>query len=313
MRVSATQAALALGVVTATPLLYAALGEFLHEKLGLLNAGVEGAMLMGAVTGYITAVHTSSILLGLIVAAAVTGVFNLVVYGIPVLLMRTSQILVSFAVWFIGDGLSAQLGVSYVSRPLQASAGNVDVPLLQHVPFLGEIFFRQPWPTYVAVVLTLAVAFLFARTTHGLSMRAIGEDPAAAHASGIPVRAWQAVYVSVGGALMGIGGAVLSLVATRTWASDMTAGRGFVAFALVIFVGWRALGLLWGSFLFGVLLVLGPVGEAHGWPIPPSMLDMAPYIFTILAVVLRIWRELRRSGTTAAPAALGLGFIRGQR
>ena len=112
---------------------------------------------------------------------------------------------------------------------------------------------------------------------------------------------------------MGIGGATLTLVVTGTWTSQITAGRGFVAFALVIFAGWRASGLIWGSFLFGLLLVLGPVGQAHGWSIPSSILGMAPYIFTVVVLTLRTWLELRRSGRTLAPAALGLVFVRGQR
>lgn len=310
---TATQAALALAVLAAAPLLYAALGELLHEKLGLFNAGIEGVMLIGAVVGYIVAVRSSSIPLGLAVGAISGAVFNLLVYGVPVLVMRSSQILVSFAVWFIGAGLSAQLGLTYVGRALPESVGATSIPLLDRLPFVGDIFFRQPWPVYLAVVLTLVVAFVLRRTSHGLSMRAIGEDPASAHASGIRVRAWQTFYVGVGGALMGIGGATLTLVVTTTWTSQITAGRGFVAFALVIFAGWRASGLLWGSFLFGLLLVLGPVGQAHGWSIPSSVLGMAPYVFTVVVLTLRTWRELRRSGTTLAPAALGLVFVRGQR
>jgi simple sugar transport system permease protein len=310
---SSTQSALALGVLAAAPLLYAALGELLCEKLGLLNAGIEGVMLMGAVSAYIVSVNTSSIVVGLLASASVGAAFTLVFYGVPVVFMRSSQILISFAVWFIGAGLSAQLGISYTSKNLPVTLNNTHVPYLSSLPFVGPVFFVQPWPFYGGVILAVCSGILFKHTRHGLAMRAIGEDPASAHAAGIRVRAWQTVYVSVGGALMGVGGGLLSVVVAQNWKEEMTAGRGFVAFALVIFAAWRPLNLVWASYVFGLLLVLGDIGQSNGWSVPAPFLSMMPYIATLLILGGRTWFQYRRSGVSVAPSALGVTFVRGQR
>lgn len=306
------QAALALAVIAATPLVFGALGELLYEKVGLFNAGIEGVMLIGAAVAFMVAVDSGSITLGLATALGAGALFTLVVYAIPVLYMRASQILVSFAVWFVGAGLSAQIARSYTNRSVEARLERTEIPVLSDIPYLGSILFNQYWPVYLGIGLVLLVGWMLVRTRHGLSMRSIGEDPASAHAAGIQVRSWQLFYIAVGGALMGAAGGILSVIVTGTWQEQMTGGRGFVAFALVIFAGWRPIGLLWGAYLFGLLLVLGDVGQANGWGIPAPVLSMLPYLFTIIVLALRSWRELRRR-TTLAPAALGAVFIRGQR
>jgi general nucleoside transport system permease protein len=286
------QASLITAVLAAAPLVYVGLGELLGQRVGLMNVGLEGTMLVGAATGYAVAVD-HGLALGLAAGAAAGGVFALVAYGVPVLGFGAPQVLAGFAVWFIGLGLSAQLGYSYVQRPVGISPHNVAIPLLARIPFFGKIFFDAPLFVYVGVVLVAATAWLLHWTRHGITIRAIGEDPEAARAGGIAVRRWQAFYVLVGGVLVGLGGSILSVIVVHTWRENVTAGRGFVALALVLFVRQRPLGLLWASYLFGILLILSSVGQEQGWGIPSPFLDMAPYAMTVAILLFRGRSDIR--------------------
>ncbi len=307
------EASLATAVLTGTPLLYASLGELLGERIGLLNIGLDGMMLIGGLSGFVVAVNTGSPTLGLLAAGAATAVFTLLAYTLPVLLLRSPQGVVGFGVWFIGVGLSSQLGQSYTSKSLKRGFTPVAIPGLHRIPWVGSILFDQPWPVYLGIVLTVLSAWVMARTRHGLNVKAIGEDPASAHAAGVPVRSWQTFYSGLTGFLVGMGGAVLTLALTFSWKAEVTAGRGWIALALVIFAGWRPLSLLWASFLFGGFLILADLGQVYGWGIPSEFLSMAPYVFTIVMLVLRAWRSTAARRTGAEPAALGLTFIRGER
>lgn len=186
----------------------------------------------------------------------------------------------------------------------------VDIPGLASIPWFGEIFFQQPWVVYAGVALAVCVGFILQKTRHGLSIRAIGEDPGSAHAAVVSVRLWQTVYVTCSGALMGLGGAVLSVVIAGSFQPGMTAGRGFVALAAVICVGWRPWRLIWASYLFGILIVLNGVGQSQGWDIPPEFLSMAPYILTTVAVIA--YARLARY-SARAPASLGIPFVPGEK
>ncbi len=307
------QASLAAAVVAATPLLYTALGELLGERVGVLNIGLEGIMLMGAVVGFIVAVKGHGAALAFLAGGGAGALFVFVTFAVPAVMLGASQVLVGFAVWFLGIGLSAQIGSSYAGQPLSLEVAVVKVPLLHDLPWVGPIFFEQIWPVYAGVALAAAVALLCSRTRHGLDMRAIGEDPASAHAMGVAVKRWQVFYSCVCGFLGGVGGAILSVAVLQNWAEQITAGRGFIALALVIFAGWRPLSLLWAAYLFGVFLVLANLGQAQGWGIPAPILSMAPYLFTVVILILRGWRALKASGAGLAPAALGVPFVRGQR
>jgi general nucleoside transport system permease protein len=308
------EASLATAVLAGAPLLYAALGELLGEKVGLLNIGLDGIMLMGAVTGFIVAVETGSALLGLFAGGAAGALFTVVVYTVPVVLLKSDQGIVGFAEWFVGTGLSAMIGASFTSRSLDGGGfTETNIPLLESIPYLGNIFFKQPWPVYLGVALTLVAAFVLMRTRHGLDMRAVGEDPASAHAMGVRVRSWQVFYSGVCGFLTGMGGAVLTLAVTLNWKDDVTAGRGWIALALVIFAAWKPLSLLWAAFAFGTFLMLAPFGQTQDWEISSSFLAMVPYIFTIAILAVRTWRAVRRKAFAAEPAALGMTFVRGQR
>lgn len=279
-------AAMITAVLAAVPLVYVGLGELLNQRVGIVNVGVEGVMLIGAAVGFVvTADHGMT--LGLLSGAAAGGGFALVAFGIPVIWLNAPQVLAGFAVWFIGLGLSAQLGYSYVQRPVNVGPEDVSIPLLHRIPYIGSVFFDAPFFAYIGVALVVFVAWLLRWTRHGLAIRAIAEDADAARASGIAVQRWQALYVFLGGVLVGLGGAILSIIVVQTWRENLTAGRGFVALALVLFVRQRPLGLLWASYLFGILLILSSVGQAQGWGVPSPFLDMAPYIVTVLILLLR--------------------------
>ncbi|MEA2379313.1 MAG: ral nucleoside transport system permease protein [Thermoleophilaceae bacterium] len=304
---------LASAVLAGIPLAYAALGELLSERVGVINIGIEGVMLVGAAVGFVIAVDSGSTLIGFLASALAGGAFAGAFVALPIVFGRAPQIVIGFAAWFIGIGLSGEVAASYTSRALPQRMAEVHVPLLRDLPLVGKPFFEAPWPVYLGVVLVLLVAFLLHRTRHGMNLRAIGEDPGSAHAAGVPVVRWQLVYVTVGGALMGLGGGMLSLVTIRHWQDQMVAGGGWIALALVIFVAWRPVALLWGAYFFGILLVLGDVGQSQGWGIPSPILDMAPYLLTIAVLIARATRTRRWGGPPTAPAALGSVFVRGQR
>jgi ABC-type uncharacterized transport system permease subunit len=295
-------------VLVAVPLLFAALGELLSERVGVMNIGIEGVMSIGAAAAFVVGVKTGDPAVGLLAGTVIAGLFTLVFFAVPVILLRTSDILVGFAVWFIGLGASAHFAQSYATEPLRAKVATLKIPLLADIPFVGEILFEQPWPYYLAVFAAVAVALVLTRTAHGLNLRGIGDDPGAAYASGVPVLRWQVLYVTLGGALMGLGGAVISVVVTHHWQSGLIAGRGWIALALVIFVGWRPLGLLWATYLFGILLTLETVGQAEDWAVPAAVLAMPPYLATVAILIIR-----NRRGYRLAPAALGMPFLRGGR
>jgi general nucleoside transport system permease protein len=302
--VSEVQAELASAVIAGTPLFYVALGELLGERVGILNIGLEGIMLVGAAIGFIVAFKTESVPLSLLAAMASGLAFTLVFFAVPVLLLRTSQVLVGFCLWLLGIGLSGQVGDPYAGKSLQIDVNSFEIPLLKDIPFFGRIFFEQIWPVYLAVFLAIAAALVLRRTRHGLNMRAIGEDPDAARAVGISVRRWQAFYIAICGALGGLGGAIFSVVVAGNWQDQETAGRGWIALALVVVAAWKPLRLLWASFVFGGFLIISNVGQAHGWGIPAPILNMAPYLVAVVILVERSWRELR-ARERSAPAALG--------
>jgi ABC-type uncharacterized transport system permease subunit len=307
------QGMLVSAVLAAIPLAYAALGELLSERVGVMNIGIEGVMLVGAAAGFVVAVRSGSALTGFAASALAGAAFTLVFVAVPIVLARAPQIVIGFAAWFIGIGLSGELAAAYTSDALPDHLSEWHVPLLQDIPLIGEALFAQPWPVYMAVAVVLLAGLVLHRTRHGLNVRAVGEDPGSAHAAGIPVVRWQMLYVVAGGALMGLGGGMLSLVTVRHWQDQMVAGRGWIALALVIFVAWRPAALLWGTLFFGVLLILGDVGQGQGWGISPAVLDMAPYLLTIAVLVVRATRIRQSGGPSTAPAALGSVFVRGQR
>lgn len=301
LAVSICQAAVTAG----TPILFAALGEILAERSGVLNLGVEGMMLVGAVSGFLVTVRTGSPWLG-VLGALVAGGLMALIHAVLCVGLRANQVVSGLALTLFGTGLSGYLGKPLIGVPAPSTFRAVDVPLLGDIPFLGPVVFGHDYLVYTSYLLVPALWFFLYRTRPGLHMRAVGENPAAGDAMGINVAWTRYIYTVAGGVLAGAAGAYLSLAYAPTWLENMTAGRGWIAVALVIFAGWNPLVALAGSYLFGGVDALGLRIQAVGTVIPSFFLSMLPYVFTILVLLISA-RGRRRVG---APAALGLAYDR---
>ena len=240
-------------------------------------------------------------------AGALSGaVYLVVLYGVPVVLMGTEQVLPGFAVWFVGLGLSQQVGSAYENTTVSGQSTVVGLPGIDRIPFVKELIGHFPWPVYAAFVMPFFVWWLLTRTQHGRNLRAIGESPAAAAAgAGIAVRPWRLFYVGVNGLFGGFAGAVLAVLSVGDWGPDVTAGRGFIALAVVIFAAWRPMRLILGAYFFGGLLILVELGGALVWPISADFLSMLPYLGAVIVLILGALRG-RSAGGSAAPSALGM-------
>ena len=288
-------------VVSGTPLLYATLAEVIGERAGVVNLGLEGVMLVGAVTGFVTAVHTGSAAMG-VLAAALAGAALNALFAWLVVDRRANQLATGLALMFAGVGLSALLGAPYVGRPITGLT-ELAVPGLASLPVLGPALFVHDALVYAAVPIALATRWALFSTRWGLALRAVGENPVAAFAAGRNPRALQYQALLLAGALGGIAGADLSIGVARTWAEWMTAGRGFIAVALVIFARWQPLRAIAGAYLFGGAISLQLVLQTRGVPVSPFVLDMLPYVLSL--AVLVVWGG---TGRRAAPASLGRVF-----
>ena len=288
----------------------AALGEVLAERVGVVNLGVEGLMSLGALTGIATVATVPSPTLGFLAALAVGFGFGCI-FAAATVLLRANQVLCGLALTLLGTGLAATVGRPYAGSPAQATFERVAVPYLSDLPVLGRAFFSQNALLYlIFLVLPLAMHGLLFKTRHGLNLRAVGENPAAADAAGIPVTAIRFWYVALGASLAAGAGAYLTLAFVPSWSEGVVAGRGWIAVALVIFAGYRPLTAVGAALLFGVITALGFVGQARGWPVAPAFLSMLPYLGTIAFIILPVvaWRRLRT--WLAEPAALGLPYHR---
>ncbi len=297
-------------VTAGTPILYAALGELLCERSGNLNLGVEGMMLVGAMSGFSVGVSTGNPWLGLVVGMLGGGLLALV-HAFLTISLRANQVVSGLALTLFGTGLSAYLGKSMVGIPFAHSFKNIAIPGLSQIPFLGPIFFNHDAMVYLSYLLVPFLWFYIYKTRWGLKLRAVGENPAAADAMGVHVFLVRYIHVVAGGMLAGAGGAYLSLAYSPAWLENMTAGRGWIAVALVIFALWDPFRALVGSYIFGGLDVLGFRMQAYGISVSPYFLRMLPYIFTIVVLVLvTIGYRKKRIG---APGALGLPYDREER
>ncbi len=297
-------AALAAVVRAGTPLVLAALGELVSEKAGVLNLGVEGMMLTGAVAGFIAAATSGEPLLG-IAAAVLAGIAMALLFGVLTLSLQANQVATGLALSIFGTGLSAFVGRGYVDVML-AGLKPLALPGLSQLPLVGPLFFDQDLLVYASVALLWAVHRFLAHSRGGLVLRAAGEAPEAAHALGYPVVRIRYLAVAFGGAMSGLAGAYLSLAYTPMWTENMTAGRGWIALALVVFATWKPLRLLLGAYIFGGVSILQLNIQGAGLPFPPDLLAALPYLATILVLVL-ISRDARRIRLNA-PAALGKAF-----
>lgn len=272
----------------ATPILFAALGELVAERAGVLNLGVEGMMITGALAGFAAAHATGSPAVGFM-AAAIAGAAISMIFGLLTQFLLTNQVATGLALTLFGLGLTALFGKPYEGVK---------------APSMGAGVLGLNWVIWFGLVMVLALWWFLNRTRPGLILRGIGENHHAAHALGHKVRAVRLAAIAFGGAMGGIGGAYISIATVLQWTEGMTAGAGWIALALVVFAGWRAVGVLAGAWLFGGVAVLQLRLQAAGVNVPVQLLAMAPYLVTILALVLI---SARRRGS-AAPGSLGQIF-----
>ncbi|MEQ1944563.1 ABC transporter permease [Mesorhizobium sp. VNQ89] len=289
----------------ATPLLIAAIGELVVERSGVLNLGVEGMMIMGAVTGFGVALTTGSPWLGVFAAIIVGALFSLL-FGFLTLTLVTNQVATGLALTLLGLGLSGMIGEAFVGQPGVKLAA-IYIPGLTDIPFVGRLFFGQDPLFYVSILLTVGVAWFLFRTRAGLTLRSVGDNHGSAHALGINVIRIRYLAVMFGGACAGLAGAFLSLVYTTQWIENMSAGRGWIALALVVFASWRPLRVLAGAYLFGAVSIGQLHAQALGIGIPSQLLSALPYLATTLVLVL-ISRN-RRLTMINTPASLGRPFV----
>jgi simple sugar transport system permease protein len=298
--------AVLLTIVTAsTPLLLAALGELVTERAGVLNLGVEGMMVMGAVAGFAVALTTGSPYLG-IVAAAAAGALLAVPFGFLTLNLVANQVATGLALTLLGLGLSGLIGERFVGQP-GVRLSKLHIPGLSDIPFVGPLFFGQDILVYLSIVLAVLVSWVVFRTRIGLILRAVGDNHASAHALGYSVVRVRWMAVLFGGALAGLGGGYLSLAYTPQWIENMTAGRGWIALALVVFSSWLPGRLVIGAYLFGAVTILGFFVQGLGVGVPAQLLSSLPYIVTIAALVVISTRRGR--ARAEPPACLGQPFV----
>ena len=287
-----------------TPLAIAGLGLLINERVGILNLGAEGMMLIGALTGYAVTFHTGSEWLGF-AAGAGAGALVAACFGWLVIWLNTNQYATGLAVSLFGGGLSAYLGADFVGRKL-GEHPDLSIPGLRDVPFLGPALLDHHPLVYLTIAGTIALAWMLQRTRAGLVLRAVGESPESAHALGYPVRRIRLLAVVVGGALCGLAGAYISVVYAPLWAEGMVAGRGWIAFIIIIFARWRPANILWGCLLFAGINGLQIRLQVIGVRVPSEFLTALPYIVTLIVLVL----IMSRSGKSRIPSALGQPYYR---
>lgn len=291
-------------LVASTPILLAAIGELIVERSGVLNLGVEGMMIVGAVTGFIVTVETQLPLLGF-VAGALGAVVLSLIFAFLTQVLLSNQVATGLGLTLFGLGVSALMGQEYAQMRTPVSP-RWDFMGLNELPVVGPILFNQHPVVYLSLVLVFAVWWFLKSTRRGMILRAVGENHDAAHALGHSVIGTRFAAIAFGGACAGLGGAFLSLVIVPQWTDGMTAGRGWIALAIVVFASWKAWRVLLGAYLFGGVSVLQLNLQAAGFAIPVELLSMSPYLITILVLV--IISSDRRRASANAPASLGRPF-----
>ncbi len=291
-------------MVAATPILLAALGEMVVEKAGVLNLGVEGMMITGAVCGFIAAIESGSPTLGFL-SAAIGGALLALLFGLLTQYLLSNQVATGLGLTLFGLGLSALMGQSYVGLKAPATP-RLGLPVISDIPVLGPILFSHDAMVYLSLLLVAVIWAVLKYSRIGLVLRAVGENHDAAHALGYKVIRIRLMAIMFGGGCAGLGGAYLSLVRVPQWTEGMTAGSGWIALAIVVFASWKAGRVLLGAYLFGGITVLQLNLQAAGVAIPVEYLSMSPYLITILVLV--IMSADRSRAALNAPASLGRVF-----
>lgn len=298
---------LSAAVSSGTPVLYAALGELVCERSGVLNLGVEGMMLVGAVSGFLAAVRTGSLAWGVAAAIIAGGCMGLI-HAFMTITLKVNQVVSGLALTLFGTGLSGYLGKSVIGVPLAATFHQASIPGLSSIPVIGTVFFKHDLLVYLTYVVVPFLWFYLYRTRPGLHLRSVGESPETADALGVSVFSIRYASAVAGGMLAGLGGAYLSLAYAPSWLENMTAGRGWIAVALVIFAVWDPFRAMLGAYLFGGIDALGFRIQVLGSQIPSFFLKMMPYVFTIVVLIIVTATAARRS--SRAPEALGVPYER---
>jgi len=298
--------AIILSVISAsTPLLLAASGELVVERSGVLNLGVEGMMIMGAACGFAGAYLTGSTLIGALSGMA-AGAALASVFALLTLVLAVNQVATGLALTILGIGLSGLIGAGFVGQRITPSP-NLYLPILTGLPFIGQILFGQNAFVYVSIALVIGIWYFLYRTRGGLILRAVGDNHTSAHALGYPVLKIRLLAVLFGGACAGLAGAFLPLAYTPFFIPGMTAGRGWIALALVVFASWRPARLVGGAYLFGAVTILQLHAQALGLGIPSQLMSSLPYLATVIVLVLI--SRARSTAGSATPASLGLVFV----
>jgi general nucleoside transport system permease protein len=298
--------AIILSVLAAsTPLLLVAAGELVVERAGVLNLGLEGMMIMGAACGFAGAWFTGSVLVGA-AAGILAGALMSALFAALALGLAVNQVAAGLALTIFGTGLSGLIGAGFVGERIE-TAPHLHIPLLTDLPLAGSVVFGQDGFVYGALALTAGIWWFLYRTRAGLILRAAGDNHQSAHALGHPVLRIRALAVLFGGACAGLGGAYLPLAYTPFFTPGMTAGRGWIALALVVFASWRPGRVVAGAWLFGAVTILQLHAQAMSLPVPPQFMSALPYLATV-AVLIAISRRRGLKGS-AAPASLGLAFV----
>ena len=299
---------LASSIRAGTPLLYATLGETLTERSGILNLGVEGIMITGAFTGFAVSVLTGNPWLG-VLFAGFAGMALAFIHAFFSVTLKANQPITGLMIVLLGLGITGFFGRSYIGE-VAVYINPIHIPHLSTLPYLGEILFTHDPLAYIAVILAAVLWFLLFKTRYGLEIIATGENPEAADSVGVDVDRVRYICTLMGGFLVGIGGAYLSLAYAKLWTEGMTAGRGWISLALVIFSGWMPQRAVLGAYLFGGLDVLSFKLQAIGVGIPYHFMKMVPYVVTIVVLLFSV---IRKRAAFGAPAALGIPYVRGKK
>lgn len=291
-------------VIAATPLIFAALGELVVEKSGVLNLGIEGMMLIGAACAFWAVIAGLPMPVS-ILAGALGGAAASLLFGVLALTFLTNQYAAGLALAIFGSGVSAFLGRGFGSAPIDALK-RLDIPLLSDLPIIGPMFFRFDPMVYFAILMFFVISWFLYRTKSGLVLRTIGESPETSHAIGYPVVRIRYLAVMFGGLMAGLAGAYLSVAYTPLWVENMTAGKGWISLALVVFATWRPVRVLLGAWLFGGMTILQLQGQALGLAVPSELLSALPYLATI--IVLVIISQNRQMLALHFPASLAKPF-----
>jgi ABC-type uncharacterized transport system permease subunit len=292
-------------IAASTPLLLAAAGELVVERAGVLNLGLEGMMIMGAACGFAMAFFTGSVIIGaiggMLAGAGMSAIFAALTLGLAV-----NQVAAGLALTIFGIGLSGLIGAGFVGERIEA-APHLYIPFLTDIPVIGKILFGEDAFVYASIALVVGIWWFLYRTRAGLVLRAVGDNHASAHALGYPVLKIRTLAVLFGGACAGLGGAYLPLAYTPFFVPGMTAGRGWIALALVVFSSWKPGRVVIGAYLFGAVTILQLHAQGLGLGIPSQLMSSLPYLATVIVLVL-ISRGRGVAGS-AAPASLGLVFV----